>query len=372
MDLYIEREELSRGLAHVQGIVERRSTSHVGSHVLLHAVAGKGLRMTATDTEIAFLGDLAANVSASGQLAVDAANLFQVVRSLPEASVHLGLASGGRLEVRSGRSVFRLPAISAEEYPPIPPFEVRSAARISEGALRRVIEQVHYAVSTDDVRYGLNGAYLQDVLVDGAHQLRLVATDGHRLSAAQAPIDAAVTIPGRMLVPRKALGVMRRILDGGDAEVEMAFGEHAIRISRPGLMFWFRMLEGEFPDYESVLPTDFKHRIVVRTNEFSSALRRVLIVVQDRSRAVRFDFAADELHVDVQNVDRGEVRESIPTEIEGAPIVVGFNARYLHDVLSVLPGERVQLELAHPLAPCLMRNPDDNGAFFVVMPMRID
>ncbi len=371
MDLYVDREEIGRALAHVQGVVERRSTSPTASHVLLHARIGEGIRMTATDTEVAFVGDVAANVSVAGQVAVDAANLFQIVRALPAAVVQLSLV-GTRLEIRSGRSVFRLPGIAAEEYPPLPPFERKGGVRIASSALRRIIDQTHYAVSADDVRYGLNGAHLQEVKVDGASRLRMVATDGHRLSASEADVAGDVVIPKRMLVPRKALGVLRRLLESGDNEVDLSFGDNALRVTRPGTVFWFRMLDGEFPDYESVLPGEPKHRVLVATAELAAALRRVLIVVQERTRAVRFSFDADQCVVDVHNVDRGEVNEAVPVELTGAPITVGFNARYLAEVLGVLSGERVSLELAHPLAPCLVRDPDDARAFFVVMPMRLD
>jgi DNA polymerase-3 subunit beta len=180
MDLFVDREEIGRTLAHVQGVVERRTTTPVASHVLLHARPGEGVRMTATDTEVAFVGDVAANVSAGGGVAVDAANLFQIVRAMPAAVVQLTL-QGSRLEVRSGRSVFRLPGMVAEDYPPLPPFERKGGIRLASSALRRIIDQTHYAVSADDVRYGLNGAHLQEITAtDGARRLRRVATDGHR------------------------------------------------------------------------------------------------------------------------------------------------------------------------------------------------
>lgn len=371
MDLYIDRDELSRGLARVQGIIERRSTHPLLSHVLLHAREG-GLRMTATDTEVAYIGDLAANVETEGQVAVDAANLFQVVRALPEVTVHLTAGVGHRLEVRCGRAFFRLPGCAAEEYPALPAFDGRGSAKMSEGALRRLVEQTSFAVATDDVRYGLNGAHLEQATVDGVEVLRMVATDGHRLSAAEAPFEGEIGITPRMLVPRKALAVIRKLLEGDEELVEVSFGEGAIRLSRPNQVFWFRMLDGEFPDYEAVVPSENKHAATIQRADLASTLKRVGILVQDRARAVRFAFGETELEIDMHNVDRGEVRESVVIELEGEPITVGFNPRYLQDILGVIAGDRVVLELAHPLAPCLVRDPDASDAFFVVMPMRLD
>ncbi|MCB9686246.1 MAG: DNA polymerase III subunit beta [Alphaproteobacteria bacterium] len=372
MDLYIDRDELGRGLARIQGIIERRSTHPLLSHVLLHARDG-GLRMTATDTEVAYIGDLSANVSRPGQLTVDAANLFQVVRSLPEATVQLTSTSNKRLEVRSGRSQFKLPGSAAEDFPALPAFDARGTAKMAEGALRRLVEQTAFSVATDDVRYGLNGAHLEEVTAEsGEKRLRMVATDGHRLASAEAPFEGSLALSARMLVPRKALAVMRKLLEGDEDQVEIGFGDGAIRLSRPEQTFWFRLLDGEFPDYHAVVPTENKHRAMARRDELGAALKRVGILVQDRARAVRFAFSETELEIEVQNADRGEVREVVAIELEGAAIQVGFNARYLAEVIGVLRGDRVSLELAHPLAPCLVRDSDHDDAFFVIMPMRLD
>jgi len=369
MDLYIDRDELSRGLARVQSIIERRSMHPLLSHVLLHARDG-GLRMTATDTEVAYIGDLAANVEKDGQLAVDAAHLFQIVRSLPEPTVQFSATGNNRLEVRSGRAFFRVPGFAAEEYPPLPAFDAKGSATLSEAGLRRLVEQTSFAVATDDVRYGLNGAHLE--CSEDAEQLRMVATDGHRLCVAEAGFEGDLHLSPRMLIPRKALAVMKKLLESNDEPIEISFGEGAIRLGRPSQMFWFRLLDGEFPEYRAVVPKENKHRALLRRTELISTLKRIMILVQERTRAVRFDFQENALEIEVQNVERGEVKEALPIELEGDPITAGFNARYLQDILSVMTGDNVSLELNHQLAPCLVRDPDDSGAFFVVMPMRLD
>jgi DNA polymerase-3 subunit beta len=371
MDIYIDRDELSRGLARVQGVIERRSTQPLLSHVLLHA-REEGLRLTATDTEVAFIGDLAANVTSTGQLTVEASSLFQIIRAMPESTVQLVRNANNRLEVRSGRSSFKLPGFPAEEFPALPAFDRRGAVQIPERELRRLIEQTHFAVASDDVRYGLNGVHLEERVVDGVAQLRFVATDGHRLSAAETPADGTLHLTPRMLVPRKALAVMKKLLGNSEETVEVAFGEGAIRLAMAGQTFWFRLLDGEFPDYEAVVPSDNKVFAMLDRNTLLSALRRVAILVSERSKAVRFAFDESELEIQVQQVDRGEVKEAVPLELDGGDITVGFNARYLQDILSVMEGSRVRLSLAHPLAPCLVEDPDATGAFFVVMPMRLD
>lgn len=368
MELYIDRNELGRALASIQGIVERRSTTPVLSHALLHA-RGDGLRVTATDTEVAYIGELSANVESPGEVAVDASNLFQVVRNLPDPTVHLKLGQGSRLEVRCGRSFFRLPGLPADEYPPLPAFDARGAANVQGGDLRRLVEQTGFAVATDDARYGLNGAHIESV-ADG--RMRMVATDGHRLSAAEAVFEGELAITPRMLVPRKALNVIKKLMDGPDETLEVSFGDGAVRLTRPNQTLWFRLLDGEFPDYKAVLPQECKHRIVVDRSAMSAALKRVGLLVQERTRSVRFAFDVGEVTISVHNVDRGEVTETVPVELEGEPITAGFNVRYLQEILGSLHTDQVRLELSHALGPCLVQGQGDEDAFFVVMPMRLD
>ena len=372
MELYIEREALSRGLSRIQGIIERRGTLPVLANVLLHAREG-GLRLTGTDTEVAFLEELDANVESAGELAVDAAGLFQVVRTLPDATVHLKVAAGNRLEIVSGRASFRLLGIAAEEYPALAPFSSQGTAKMAEADLKRLVDQVSFSVAKEEIRYGLNGAHVEDASTDDEKKIRWVATDGHRLALAEAPFEGEFAFTQRMLVPKKALEVLKKLLDrAGQDTIELDFGDGAMQLRRGGQTFWFRLLEGEFPDYTAVVPKEHKHRARVRRSELSDTLRRVSVLVADRARAVGFSFAGAELEVQVNNVDRGEVRESVPIELDGEDISVGFNARYLQDILAVMPGDFVELSLAHPLAPCLVRNPEIASSTFVVMPMRLD
>jgi DNA polymerase-3 subunit beta len=368
MDLFVDRNELSRALANIQGIVERRSTTPALSHVLLHANVN-GLRATATDTEVAYIADLAANVERPGEIAVDAGNLFQIVRSLSDPTLHLKIGQGQRLEVVSGRSHFRLPGLPPDEFPSLPAVDARDAAHLAARDLRRLVDQTSFSVATDDARYGLNGAHVEAI---GEGRLRVVATDGHRLAASEASFEGKLAISPRMLVPRKAMAVLRKLLDGPDEVLELSFGEGAIRLTRPGQILWFRLLDGEFPDYRAVVPGDGKHRITLSRDALIGALKRVGILVQERSRAVKFVFEDGEVTVQVNNVDRGEVTERVPAELEGPPVTAGFNVKYLLEILHVLPTDQVRLELGHALAPCKVRGVNDDDAFFVVMPMRLD
>lgn len=368
MELYIERDALGAALARTQGIAEKRGEAALVDHVLLQSV-DDGLRLTATDTEIASIGTVSANVRATGAIAVHAAQLFQIVRSLPEPTVRLKLIERARLEVVCGRSKFKVPGREAEDFPTLPPFEARCSVNVTEGALRRVIELVSFAVATDDVRYGLNGAHIES----GPGLLRLVGADGHRLNSASCAVEGeSLDVPRRMLIPRKALAVLRKSLDTGDGTVGLEIGEGAIRIVREHEALWFRLIDGEFPDYHTIVPTSHNHLVSVRRDELGAALKRASILAVDKARSTKFSFGASELEVEVTNTDKGEVTETVPISLAGDPIQTGFNARYLSDLIAALAGERVTLELSSSLAPCVVRNPDDEGSFFLVMPMRFE
>lgn len=369
MELYVNRDDLSRGLARVQSIVERRSTQPMLAHVLLAAT--DGLRMTATDTEVAYIGHLEATVEARGDLAVDATQLFQVVRSLPDPTVHLAL-KGAFLMLTSGRAHFELPCQPASEFPALPAFDAHSEITLAEGDLRRMVEHTAFSVATDETRYGLNGAHLEAVDVDGQPRLRMVATDGHRLSSSETPIEGEAVVTPRMLVPRKALTVMRKLLSSRSEPVQLAFGQGAIRLTRGAQVFWFRMLDGEFPDYRAVVPAKPRETALIRRDEFTSTLKRVGILVSDRVRPVRFAFTEGQVEIQVSTRDRGNVQEVLAIDYEGPATEIGFNVRYLGDAVGILEGEHVRLQFDNALAPCLVTDPEHDAAFFVVMPMRLD
>jgi len=367
MELFVDKGALARALASIQGVVERRAANPVLSHVLLHA-SEAGLRLTATDQEVAYLGELQATVETSGELAVDASNLFQIVRALDNDTVQIKAGAGTRLEIKAGRSFFRLPALSADEYPPLPAFDARGRAMIDSAQLRRIIEQVAFSISNEDNRYGLNGAHLEEV---GAGRLRLVATDGHRLSVAEAAFEGELSLPPRQLFPRKALSVLTKLLDSSAESVTLSFGENAVQVARSEQRLWFRLLDGEFPDYKAVLPQSCNHVATIPRDVLASALRRVGVLAHERSRPVRFSFADGELTLDIRSSDRGEVTERLPIELEGTPIDVGFNIRYVQEILAAIPTDAVRIELSEALGPARIVGVDDNDAFFVVMPMRL-
>ncbi len=372
MELYIDRDELIRGLGRVQGIVERRTTNPAIGHVLLSA-KGESLRMTATDTMVALVADYAARIEAEGDLSVDAQSFFQIARSLPEPTVHLELTSGNRLAVRSGSAQFHIVGMAADEFPPLPARDDRATLTVAATDLRRMIEETLYAVSTDDNRYGLNGAHLEEITSDqGEARIRLVTTDGSRLSWSESAYEGEFGMGRRMLLPRKALGEVRKLAASEGEHWQIAFGERSATFATEGLTLMVRLVDGEFPEYRQVLPDRAKRQITVSRQAFSDALRRVSIVASDRNHSVRFGFEVDSMVLTAQNVDLGDAREELPAGLEGEPLHTGFNVKYFQDILSATKSDRLVLELVDALDPCIVRLPERDDALFVVMPMRLD
>jgi DNA polymerase-3 subunit beta len=200
----------------------------------------------------------------------------------------------------------------------------------------------------------------------------MVGTDGNRLSWAQGPFTGTLSIGRRMLLPRKPLAEVRKMIDGLSGPVEIGFGERAVVMRFEGVTVHMRLLEAEFPNYKEVLPTNFKRRVVVDRDVFMEGLRRVSIFATDGSHSVRFAFTTDGLVLTARKLDAGDAREEVAIDFSGDPITMGFNARFIQDVLAALKSTRVTLELGDTLSPCILKPMDEDNALFVVMPVRLD
>jgi DNA polymerase-3 subunit beta len=372
MDLIIDKEELIRGLSRVQGIVERRTTNMALAHVLLSA-DGDTLRLTATDTMVSLVADYVARIERPGEISVDAQNLFQVARHLPESTVHLKTEAGNRLAIVSGKSEFHLVGMSGEDYPPLPSRDDEAALAIPGTTLHRLIIETLYAVCVDDSRYGLNGAHLEAITAEnGEARLRMVTTDGSRLSYSETAYSGEFNMGRQMLLPRKALDEIRKLCDGDKGDWEVAFGERSATFQTTGLTMMVRLVDGQFPDYRQVLPQSHKCRLILARTAFVDALKRVSIVASDRNHSVRFSFEADQLVLSAQNVDLGNAREEIEARLEGEAFETGFNIAYFLDIMRQTTSDELVLEMDKALDPCVLRIPGRDDCQFVVMPIRLD
>ena len=370
MDFLIDRDELIRALTRAQGIVEKRSPTAILTSVLVQASPG-GVRFTATDKAMTFFGDFVANVKTPGEAAIDAATFFSVARVLPTQVVHVRLVDAARVEVKCGSSLFKLAASPAGDFPVTPPLDQSRTVRLEADHLRKLIAQTLFSVAPDDNKYGLCGAHVEDVAGERP-MLRMVSTDGSRLSWSQVPYAGDLAVHRRTLLPRKALAERLKLLEGLEGELEIAFGERAALLRTPGAQLHVRLLEADFPDYRQVLPASWKRRVVVDRDAFGEALRRVSIFASDKSRSVRFAFQDDRIVLTASELDAGDSREEFAADLQGEPITIGFNARFVQEVLAACPDGRIVIELGDALSPCIVKAQDDADALFVIMPIRLD
>jgi DNA polymerase-3 subunit beta len=372
MEFVIAREEFQRALDRVQGIVDKRNTIPQLAGVLIQT-RSEGIQLTAFDTEIGFIGEYPASVVSEGSINLNARQLFDIVKNLPQDSVRLKLSDNNRVEITSGKAYFKVVGEGAETYPAIPNLEGAAALEISGTALKRMIEHTFFSIATDDSRYGLNGAFLEPLQDDQGYNLRMISTDGHRLSLINENIAGGVRLGDGVLLSRKGLAELKKLCDEfGNEAVQMSMGGNSAIFRSGHIVFFMRLLEGDFPDYRQVIPQRHHRRAVMSREELQKGLRRVAILSSEKTHSVRFRLTADGLEISASNPDLGESREMVDAEVQGDPLAVGFNARYFQDALSVIGGEKVALELGDSLHPGILKGDGRTDVMFVVMPMRLE
>jgi DNA polymerase-3 subunit beta len=375
MELKIGAQELAKALGRSQGIVEKKSTMPILSHVLLEAKKGTELHVSATDLDLAVSSEHKCEVLKDGAVAVSAKHLYEIVRSLPEATVTLKRAPNNYLEVRSGPSEFRIVGLPAEDFPALPKFERVPFVQVEAATLLEMIERTSFAVSNDETRYNLNGVFFEPT----AEIVRMVATDGHRLSLCERTVQGDFGLKRGVILPKKGLTELRKLLseatESGEEnpDAKLGFVENSAIFRRPNVVLVMRLIEGMFPDYRQVIPKAGEKVLTIGRGRFLETLRRISLLSTDKAHAVKLELGKGTLKVLSQNPDLGDAKEDVPVEYEGEPLKIGFNARYLMDVLGALRGDDVRLELADDLSPGVLKGAGDKDAGFtaVVMPMRI-
>jgi DNA polymerase-3 subunit beta len=366
MEVQLAREPLLRALQLVQNIVEARQTLPILSNVLIEAPSDQpgGVRIAATDLEVGVRVAVPATVLRPGSITLGARKLVELVRELPAQPIGLTLRENGWVQLVCGAASFRLVGLPGEEFPPLAMDAATGWVPVDGGRLRGMVGRTSYAMSQDESRPFLNGVYL----VLRSRDLRVVATDGHRLALARAEVESDAELAG--IVPRKAVQEMSRVLAGTD-EAALTVSESQFFLRTPGLVLVSKLIEGQFPSYEQVLPKAHPRRLVVEREPLIASLRRVSVVADDRTRPVRLTAAPGTLRLSAQSQELGEAEEAVPAEFGGEELTIGFNARYLLEALAPMDGERVVVELKDALSPGVFKSAGDDTTLCVIMPMRI-
>lgn len=376
MKITIERGALLKALNHVQSVVERRNTIPILANVLLSAEDGQ-LSLTATDLDIEIVEGVPADVASGGGTTAPAHTMYDIARKLPDgAQVEVNHdADSGKVTVVAGRSRFALQSLPREDFPAAAAGDMPYSFEISAKDLFRLVEKTRFAISTEETRYYLNGIYLHTV--DG--KLRAVATDGHRLARVDMPMpNGADGMPG-IIVPRKTVTELLKLLDVGDKSakeeadksVKIAVSETKIRFDLGGVTLTSKLIDGTFPDYGRVIPSENDKSMEVDGKLFASAVDRVSTISTERSRAVKLNLDDGKVTLAVNNPDSGSATEELGVDYSGEALEIGFNARYLLDITQQLDGPTAHFELSDAGSPTVVRDMDDTEALYVLMPMRV-
>lgn len=372
MKLSVSRDEMQEKLANIQNIVEKRNTMPILSHFFLNA-GKKGSYIIATDIETALKEPLDVSVEKEGTLCIPARKLFEIVREM-EGDLSFETIDEQWLRVRGGSSDFKLACLPPADFPAWPVMGDAEEVSIDSTVLLEMIEKTLYSAGESDTRYTLNGLLFhvkpQDKL------LTIVGTDGHRLALIMRQMDSEVGGEKRIIVPRKAVSELRRFLSISDRDeetkkVKISIGEKHTLFSAGNVQFLTRLIEGSYPNYENVIPQANEKKMSIKRDTFIKVLRRVSVMSRERASAVRFDIEGDKLVVLSSSPDLGEAKEEVAVDYKGDKISLGFNARYMIDVLGAMMSENVILELQDPLSPALVKEEGNENYKCVIMPMRI-
>lgn len=376
MKLRIARDELLTGLQRVQGVVEKRNTMPILSNILLEAKSD-GVDIIATDLELGMRGLYKATVKEPGSITLSARKLYEILKELPEGDVDLTVGANNWATIQSGKSQFKIVGLPSTEYPALPAIEREGLTPLAGAGLVNLIRKTLFAVGDNDARYILNGLLITLTVSDTKTRLRLVGTDGHRLAVAEQETGGAAGKEGpreiKAIIPKKAALEMRHLLEEGDGEPLIGFTKTLMIFRKSGLLLTSRLMEGTYPNYQQVIPKDKEpdKRVTVSKAELEGALRRVAVLSRDKTNAVKVTFAPGKITLFSSNPDVGEATEDLPAQYTGETLTTGFNARYLLDVLAVVDGEAVTMQMDAPLSPCLIREPGHAGFTCVVMPVKV-
>jgi len=351
--------------------VEKKNTMPILSNMLLSA-EGSSVEIVATDLEIGLRGRYAATVDKPGAVTVSAKKMYEIVRELPAEDVQIKVEDGSWVKIISGHSQFKLVGLPKEEYPALPDVAEEGMIAINGETLRDMIKKTLYSVGENDARYVLNGLFVHMTPSTDGLTVRMVGTDGHRLSMIDRVIDAKHKEES-LIIPKKAMLELRRILeeDAPQAELRLGFSKNHALFKRDGLVMVSKLIDGNYPNYQQVIPAKSTKKVLVSKEQISHAVKRVSILSKEKTNAVKLQLEKDRLQLSTNNPDVGEANEDLAVDYQGESIAIGFNSRYLMDVLTAMDKETIALELSDPLSPCLITEEGDPQYKCVVMPMRV-
>lgn len=369
MKFTVAKDTFLEALQKVQNVVEKKNTVQILSNVLL-ASDKERLSLTATDLEVGINVSIPVEKASEGKVAVSAKSLLEIVKELPNKPVTLAKKDNNWVEISCSKRTFNLVGLGADEFPPLPSFDNKSYLDVNVEAAREMIDRTLFSVSTDETRYHLNGVFFEAV---ENNVMRMVSTDGHRLAF----IDKELFLKGSeqfkrgIIIPKKGLAELRRLLDDKAEMFSMVLDKGNLLIKHERILLFIRLIEGDYPDYEQVIPKKNDKRLVVDRQEFLGSLRSVSLMANEKSKGVKLSLRENEVVITSSNPDLGDAKAELDAEYNHESVEIGFNARYIIECLQILDTDKVTFDLNDKLSPGLLRPYGRSDYTYIVMPMRI-
>jgi DNA polymerase-3 subunit beta len=367
MELVVRKNDLLRELQLFQGIVERKNTIPILANVLIEA-DGDEVRMLATDLEVALRSRCPASVAKSGSLTLPAKKLYEILKALPETDVRIEEDKKG-VKVAADRFDSRMQTLPREDFPTLPDASGKPRATLPRTALKEMVAKTQFAITGEDTRFFLNGAKF----VLKPDSLAMIATDGHRLALVEVKHDVGITDEAGVILPKKTILELGKLLVEGDGDVLFESGENHLFFDVGGRMLISRMIDGQFPAYERVIPKGNDKHIEFERERLTNAVKRVALLSNERSRSVKIEIGKGKVEVTSSSSEFGEAREELPVDYSGNPMTISFNAQYVLDFLNVVETDVVELSLKDEVSQAVMKPVGAKGYdyTYVIMPMRI-
>jgi DNA polymerase III subunit beta len=357
------KEKLLEGLQQVQNVVSTRTTLPILSNVLLQAKEG-AVHLTTTDLDVGVRGSFEANVDKVGATTLPARRLFTIIRELPSSEIAIEVDGKNAASIRSGQSFFKILGLPEEEFPPLPKFENAKVVTMRQKDLHDGLRKTAYAISTDETRYVLNGVLFSFK----ENKLTLVATDGRRLAMLDIELEFPRSHEAEIIVPTKAVTELQRLLKD-DGEVKISVGSGQIAFDLNNTLLVSKLIEGNYPNYKQVIPSEAKERVTLERETFLNSLRRVSLLASDKSNSIKLSFSKNNIEITANTPEVGEARESLPVAYKGRDFSIAFNPEFLMAPLRNLTEDEVFFDLIDEMSPGVLKI--QTPFLYVLMPMRV-
>jgi DNA polymerase-3 subunit beta len=366
MKFNINRDEILTPLQQIVSVIEKRQTMPILSNVLM-VVEEESVCLTGTDLEIQIIAKINISLATPGSITVPARKFLDICRLLPNGAEIKFEQQDDKVKILSNRSRFSLSCLPADNYPEFSESELENQFLINAGKFKNALDKTVFCMANQDVRYYLNGLLLNI----SNSKIKLVASDGHRLSIYEDTLDQGTGYESRIILPRKGVLELSRLLDDPDAELKVEFSGNNIRIFIKNLIFSAKLVDSKYPDFCKVFQQEFFNPIHIQKQILKDALTRVAILSNEKFKGITLDITPDSLRISTHNPEHDEAEEELVIEYEGEPLSIAFNAQYLMDAVSNLDSELAVLTIASNASSCFIDEPNDCIYKFIVMPMRI-